>query len=233
MTTDLTVHPIQSRILRQLLFTPQSRFSELNVEGVSSDHFTFHLKQLVALNLVEKTDDHRYTLTTKGKEFANRFDTDTLLIERQAKIAVLVGCIRSHGQETEYLVQERRKQPYYGYIGFMTGKIRWGETVLEAAARELLEETGLTGKLALAGIKHNMDYDQQHLLLEDKYFFLIRADNVTGDLIETFEGGNNIWKTRQRILAMPDLFNGVDQTMDMLDGKKTFFVENHFTVNRY
>jgi ADP-ribose pyrophosphatase len=49
-------------------------------------------------------------------------------------------------EEGRHLQQQRLKQPYYGYWGHMTGKIRWGETMLEAGARELQEETGCTCK---------------------------------------------------------------------------------------
>ena len=47
-----------------------------------------------------------------------------------------------------------------------------GITPLQAARRELKEETGLEGKLELVGVKHKMDYSQKGNLLEDKYFFV-------------------------------------------------------------
>ena len=53
--------------------------------------------------------------------------------------------------EGKFLAQQRLKQPFYGFWGRPTGKVGWGETILETAARELMEETGLTADLRVAG----------------------------------------------------------------------------------
>ncbi len=44
------------------------------------------------------------------------------------------------------LLVQRSKQPDAGLWGFPGGHVEWGETVLEAAARELLEETGVVAQ---------------------------------------------------------------------------------------
>lgn len=41
------LHESQARILRELLFNNGTNFAALNTEGLSNDHFTFHLKKLV------------------------------------------------------------------------------------------------------------------------------------------------------------------------------------------
>ena len=56
MTNFSELHPIQGRILRELLYHPERRFSELNLDGVPSDQFSFHLKRLTELTLVRKND---------------------------------------------------------------------------------------------------------------------------------------------------------------------------------
>jgi ADP-ribose pyrophosphatase YjhB (NUDIX family) len=175
------------------LFRPYARFAELQKEaGLSSDHFNFYLKQLLDEGFIEKSSG-AYALTFKGKEFANRFDTDARTVERQPKVAVCLTIVDSNGK---HLVQQRLKQPFYGYWGRPTGKIRWGETILEAARRELYEETGLRADLQFDSVYHKMDYDKTAgSLLEDKIFFMVRGDNPTGTLIESFEGGRNAWMT--------------------------------------
>lgn len=233
MNLERKIHPIQARILRTLLFRPEARFSQLNTTKMSTDHFTFHLKRLVEVGLVEKTRKNSYRLTSGGKEFANRFDTEEVVLEKQAKIGVLVGGVRKKNGQRQYLTQQRFKQPYFGFCGFLTGKVKWGETIFEAAARELEEETGLSGNLTLVGIQHKTDFSQKDQLLEDKYFFVIRADCLKGKLKKEFEGGKNQWLTRVQILKLPDVFPNMELTIKMLDQDKLIFRENKYLVSRY
>lgn len=82
-----SIHPVQLAILKELLFRPSARFSDLNVAGLTSDHFTFHVHHLVSQGLVSKKGT-AYMLTTVGKEYANRIDTENSQIERQGKISI-------------------------------------------------------------------------------------------------------------------------------------------------
>ncbi len=227
------IHPIQARILRTMLFREKSRFADLNTLKLPTDHFNFHLKQLLILKLVEKSPDNKYCLTTKGKEFANRLDTDQIVLEKQAKIGVVICGVRKLEKKKQYLVQQRLKQPYYGFYGFVTGKIKWGETVIETAARELFEETGLKAKLSLAGIEHKMDYPEDGEILEDKFFFIFRAENPKGSLTETFEGGRNTWLTKREILKLPDIFDDVLKIIAMVNQKNLVFSEAKYKVKKY
>ena len=96
---DSTLHPIQFTILKELLFKPLAKFSDLNVTSLTNDHFTFHIKRLVDLGLVIK-NGHGYTLTISGKEYANRMDTQALLIEKQAKVAIKPVIIKTLGKKS-------------------------------------------------------------------------------------------------------------------------------------
>lgn len=226
---EIEIHPRQAQILTTLLFRERARFSDLNVTKITTDHFTFHVNQLLATGLIEKTQNKFYRLTVKGKEFANRFDTEKAKVERQAKVAVLIVVIK----KDKYLVQKRLKQPYYGLHGFPTGKVKWGETVSAAGRRELEEETGLKAKIKLVGVKHKMDYNREGHLLEDKYFFVMRATQPQGTLVANFEGGQNIWLSREEINKLPDLFDGVDDSLKMAKGSKFAFDESKYQVRNY
>lgn len=217
MSIDKLLHPAHVAILRVLLFRPDARFAELQKEAaLSSDHFNFYLKQLLDEALIEKNSDGAYTLTFKGKEYANRFDTDARTVERQPKVAVCLTIVDGDGK---HLVQQRLKQPFYGYWGRPTGKIRWGETILEAAARELHEETGLSADLQFDSVYHKMDYDKQSgNLLEDKIFFMVRGDNPRGTFIETFEGGRNAWMTPDEYEHQEHSFISKDERPSELSG---------------
>ena len=235
MNKDLEIHPVQARVLRELLFKTEARFVELNVLDLTTDHFSFHIRSLVESGLVEKNANDRYSLTSVGKEFANRFDAEQKDIrpEKQAKLGVLVCCVKKEGKTKKYLVQQRLKQPYFGFYGFITGKIKWGETIYETAAREMQEESGLTGRLTLVGIKHKMDYSQEGDLLEDKHFFVFKVEEVKGNLIESYEGGRNLWLPKKDISKLPSLFDGVEETIKMILQKRLLFSETKYKVKGY
>ena len=230
---NIDIHPIQAKILCELLFVNSSGFKELNKTNLGSDLFSFHLRQLTGWKLIIKNEDEKYILTTKGKEYANRFDTDAAEVEKQPKITMVVIGVKEVNGETLYLAQQRLKQPYYGFWGFIGGKVRWGEKSLESAQRELMEEAGLTADLTLIGLRHKMDYSQQNELLEDKYFLTFRASSTKGKLVETFEGGKNQWMTKDQLLGQEDLFDDIEEILNMVEDDQFKFVEKSYKVKRY
>lgn len=229
------MHQIQNNILKELLFKKTARFSELNINKVSNDHFTFHLKKLIGDGLVMKNQDGSYLLTIAGKEYANRLDTDAekIEIEKQAKIGVLVVGVDGSGDKKKYLIQQRLKHPYHGFYGFISGKIKWGEGVYEAGLRELEEEAGLKAELNLVSIEHKIDYSKEGKLLEDKFFYIVKATNLTGQLMESFEGGRNTWLTQKEIKNLPDLFGDVLKIIKVVDKGEFTFFEDKYNVKRY
>ena len=233
MKADFQIHPIQAKALKVLLFQTETKFTQLNVEKVPTDQFNFHLKSLVEAEILEKING-RYLLTAKGKEFANRFDTEKIAIERQAKLTMIIIPVKKSGKKTLRIVQQRLKQPYYGYLGAITGKIRYGESVLSAAARELKEETGLeAGELKVLGVFHKTDYSKIGELLEDKFFFMIRAEKLIGKLIENPEGGKNFWMTEEELLASPNRFHDLDDFKGVWQKDDLFFTEKAYKVEGY
>ena len=109
------IHGIQADILKRLLLTETARFSGLKPQTVSSDLFTFHLKQLIEGKVIEKMENGSYRLTPQGKDYANRFDTDSgpVKTEKQAKLTVLVIASRKKGKVREYAMQQRLKHPFF------------------------------------------------------------------------------------------------------------------------
>lgn len=190
MSHEAHIHEAQTKILRELLFLPAAPFARLRkASGLESDHAKFHIKRLVELGYVEKHDGN-YQLSVTGKEYANKLDTDAGVIERQPKTAVLLIIEREASGAKQYLLQERLKHPYYGFWGAPTGKIRWGESILEAAARELKEETGLAGDFEHRGIYHErVKHEQGDDIVEDKIFHLMFTNMFAGELKHEFDGG--------------------------------------------
>ena len=231
MTThsyEAAAHVAQMAMLRKLLIEKTASFADLaRTASLTSDHGNFHIKKLIAAGMVEHVPKEygQYQLTRRGKEYANRMDTDELVIEKQPKLVVDIGIERADGK---FLFQKRRKQPYSGYWGFPTGKIRWGETVLQAAARELMEETGLTAKLRMVGTHHKLDYDEHGDILEDKYLILVHGIDPQGTLLDEVETHTNHWLTPDEYKALDKRFGDIDETLRYLRGDSPFLTETEY-----
>ena len=57
-----------------------------------------------------------------------------------------IGALAVVVHQRQVLLVQRSKQPDEGLWGFPGGHVEWGETVFQAAARELLEETGIAAQ---------------------------------------------------------------------------------------
>lgn len=233
MAHEVKIHDAQTSILRELLFHPKAGYAQLQKPtGLTSDHFNFHIKRLVELGYVEKRDKGHYTLTPRGKEYANKLDTDTNTIERQPKCAVILAIENNDGC---WLFQERLKNPYFGFWGFPSGKIRWGETILETAARELDEETGLSADYSISGVYHeHVKSVETKEILEDKLFFVVHCTNPRGTLLQDFEGGHNEWQHPDFIASIDKKFDSVDIEINMARGlyEDKNFIERLTSYNK-
>ena len=224
MSHEVKLHTVQTSILRTLLFQPVATYATMQqTSDLTSDHFNFHIARLVDLGFVEKVKRGTYKLSSVGKEYANRLDTDNNTIERQPKSAVIFGLSREKDGQTEYLFQERRKNPYYGFWGLPSGKVRWGETIIETARRESLEETGLDADFTIVSVYHEaVRSDKSGEIIEDKIFFIVKGVNVRGDLIEDFEGGHNQWRTVESVLKEEKKYATLQAEIDFLTTNQWF-----------
>lgn len=229
---EIKIHDFQISILRELLFKPKARFSDLNKVDVTNDHFNFHLKHLIKEGLVVKQDG-KYSLTVEGKEFANRMDTDSLKLEKQGKVAVALHAVRKTNDVTEYLVHQRLKEPFYGWYGSHSGKVRWGETPMECAKREFLEETGLTGDFKLKGIVHYHHFHKDGRLLEDKYFWVFRIENTKGELKVDVPEGKNIWMTEKEYRKLNNSFASFDEVVEVINSNRLVYLDRIRFVDTY
>lgn len=224
MSYEPHAHEAQIAIMRHLLFMPRAGFSELQkVTNLTSDHFNFHIKKLVGEGYIDKHEGS-YRLTHKGKEYANRMDTDDNTIEKQPKVSIAITLERRNDKgEREFLFQQRKKNPYFDFWGRVGGKMRWGESVIEAAQRELKEETGLEADLEYRLLYHKRDFNMSTgKLLEDKIFLCVYGTEYRGKLIESFEGGVNRWMTNDEFHKQPKRFVSVDDFMDLIDRGENF-----------
>ncbi|MEP7204680.1 MAG: NUDIX hydrolase [Candidatus Saccharibacteria bacterium] len=221
MSIDTNIHPIQTSILRELLFRPSARFAELQkTTALDSDHFKFHISKLVELGHIVKNSDGSYSLTSQGKEYANKLDTENSTIERQPKAAVILVV---ENDQHQFLVQERLKHPYYGFWGFPGGKIRWGETIMAAAARELLEETDLTAELTYRGVYHErVQLEKTSAIVEDKIFHIVSGSHPDGELTSEFDGGRNAWLQTDDIIKKDKIYKSFGTELAVGIGSQSF-----------
>lgn len=233
MSLEVKIHDAQTTILRELLFHPSAGFAELQKStDLTSDHFNFHIARLVELGLVEKVRRGHYSLSSRGKEYANRLDTDDNTIERQPKTAVILAIEREGKNGKEYLFQERLKNPYFGFWGLPSGKIRWGESVLDTAARECLEETGFVADFRVAGVYHErVTLEETGEMMEDKIFFVCSGTNPKGTLLVDFEGGHNEWMTFDEAFKKEKKFDSFKAEIDILDSEE-WLVERLTSYNK-
>lgn len=225
MSHEVDIHPAQTIILRELLFHPSASFTDLQKPTeLDSAHFKFHIARLVQLGFIQKEIDSNYSLTTLGKEYANRLDTDKNTIEKQPKLSVLLAIEKGDGR---LLFQQRLKQPFYGFWSLPTGKISWGEEVTEAGARELKEETGLVADLRVSGLQHKIDRKKgTEDLLEDKFFTVIHGTNPTGELITDMEGHHNERLSIDEVLQKEKVFrSSMEKIISLARGQGFGFLE--------
>jgi len=226
------IHEYQISILRELLFKPNARFRDFKKVDIPNDHFSFHLRQLLVSKLVVK-EGGRYTLSVSGKEFANRMDTDALQLERQAKLGVALHPIRKRNGNIEYLVHRRLKEPFFGWYGSFTGKIRWGENPLKTAKRELKEESGLTGKFTLKAIVHYHHIHKDGKFLEDKYLWVYKVENLNGKFNSKVEEGENIWMSEGKYRKLKNVFAMIDEVKMVLADTNLKYIEKIEYVDKY
>lgn len=209
---------------------PEARFRDLKITGLSTDHQSYHVKALLKANMLMKNESGTYTLTPQGKEYVGRMDERTGTIETQGKRGVLVRLSKREGKKTLYLVNKRLKQPFYGYIGFNTGKVKEGEGIYEAAARELREETGFSAELHLVAVKHFIDYKENGDFLRDIYFYVFNAFEPQGELIIAPEGEGleNFWSTLSA-LKKQQTFPGFWEEPEFF-GKKSEKVDQDLSI---
>jgi len=230
------LHKIQRDILQRLLFSPSLRYLQMKPESeMENNRFDFHLKKLMKLQFVEKDDD-RYFLTSKGKDYANRIDPDNKKLSLQAKITLWICAVRKIDGKEEYLIYTRLKNPFYGGQGFMTGKLQYGEKVLDGVKREFKEETNLTGDPKIVSIRHYLVKEKKsHKLVEDKFMILCKVENPEGKLKGCKEGKyewverNDFKKNVTNHFESYEAFKRDIRIIDNFDGKVLFEEFEHFT----
>lgn len=109
-------------------------------------------------------------------------------------------CTKQINGQTNYLIYKRDIEPFLGCSGFPSGKIDWGEKVLETASRELSEETGLAGKPRILAIIHYLFQNNTKEIIQDEFMYICHIDEPEGELSSS-EEGTNTWVPENELIT--------------------------------
>lgn len=225
MVRQQELHATQLSILDTLRHTPAASFSALmQPTGMTSDVFKFHVRSLLKGGYISKQAGGNYRLTDRGKEYANNLDTSRSGLQKQPKLSVLVFASRTNANgKTEYVFQKRLRKPYYGYWSVIGGPVQWGEPAETTAARELHKQTGLTATFEICSFYRKRDYAiSDRSLLEDKLFILLKAHGLSGELANSWHGGQNQWLTVTAFKKQSPIFEETLHMITMLEQGDTY-----------
>lgn len=229
MIDNQPLHRAQISILTALRHTNVARFSDLmQPTGLTSDTFKFHIRKLVHAGVVEKVETGEYRLTLRGKEIANIINQETRTTLKQPKLSVLLVVSRKNvDNQTEYLVQQRLRNPFYGYWGFPTGPINWGQQPEQTAQYELKKQTGIVANFVVRAFYRELDLDKHTSeILEDKLFTVLASSVNEGSDFIDWVGGNNRWMTAQELQNQERFFGSCLEVLTMLDSGHSYAVRS-------
>jgi len=119
------------------------------------------------------------------------------------KLDALITLIAMFNENDEILLLKRKSDVHCPDVwSFPGGKIKASETPLDAAVRELKEETGVKGRLWRHIGKHNHTYDDRQLAF---YFFFCRTPKDMHKKTTLNTESEYIWQSIQQLtdLDMP------------------------------
>lgn len=186
----MQLSPIQNHIISRLKNADVLRYSDMKPDSIANDLYNYHLKELLRKQLVARSESG-YHLSASGRQRVADIHHTSDQANRLFKLNVItiVSRVTDHG--IEILNQVRGSQPSFGKVGVMGGTVIKGEPLLDAAARKLRDETGLTATFRLIGHERRISYEGDELF-SDILFPICYADATTGELIDT-EFGHNFW----------------------------------------
>jgi ADP-ribose pyrophosphatase YjhB (NUDIX family) len=194
--------PIQRDLLSKVsFFKDGARYSQLKPKDIENDLFNYHLQQLVKGELLTKTGE-LYSLTTKGKSLVTNIDEGDKKLPPNYKVSVYMCAVKNG----KVLLSRRKKHPQYDYVGFPSGKIKYGEKMLETADREFAEETGLTAEFKVIGCLRQIRRNPEREIIEDGIFYVCYTSNTSGTITPASQEGEFFWEEVGKAKKLDKLF---------------------------
>ncbi|MCA9392428.1 NUDIX domain-containing protein [candidate division WWE3 bacterium] len=238
-------HDIKTEILTFLLRSQPARYSEIKPTYIENDLFNYHLQHLVKKGLVAKGDGV-YFLTEEGKRFVEVVTPIDPVgnISELFRVNILgIVADASDPKNIKILNQERKRHPYFGDKGIIGGTVRPMEPVTYAAARKVLEETGISAEFEMIGTIRKIRLNKGGDLFSDIFYYICYSESFSGNLIEENEFGVNYWASIEQTCEnekgsvqgseyLADLILGFKKPEVSLRGD-VFYVEETKTIDRF
>ena len=207
-------HHIQKSIILNLASKSPLRFSDLQPPRIPNNVFSYHLKKLVDGGYIESSPKG-YLATRKALKLVV-FDIKK---QRQQTTPSTITTILVKNINGEILLINRDNKPFQGWYSLPSGLIHTGETLLQAAKRELFEKTTIMAtdeSLRPAGV---IDFRYVHDETGDifvhaiafVYEYIYRGD-VTELSDKQTKYGQLSWSTLGRKYILPEVLAVADMS---------------------
>jgi len=207
---------MEDKILKRFSQHKKLKFNDLKEED-ESNKLSYHLKKLIAENLLEKKEDY-YFLTDKGEEKLCYLEDKGSLKQPIHDVFLLPF------QDGKYVVQKRTKRPLLDVIIPIGARIRKGESIFEAAKKKLERDTGMTGELHFKGIIDTKTFKQGKLFLHH-ILNVFLVDNLEGELTPSTPKGENFWITEQEYYKQKNNLTAAKEHFEVGNSKNFTLLE--------
>ncbi|MDQ6985813.1 MAG: NUDIX domain-containing protein [Candidatus Dojkabacteria bacterium] len=190
----MSLNHIQNQILSKLTVSEEGlSYTMLIPENTAKDLFNYHLKFLLEKKYILKSNDKNYFLTDVGKSYVQRMDVKGDY-KKYFKFSVLPYVTKEENGKRFLMRHKRIRHPYFGEITSVSGKVKWGEKIAEAASRKIEEESGLicTNFLHI-GVLRSIRRFPKDKVFQDTLYHVCIGENPEGNLKEKTEFGENSW----------------------------------------
>ena len=223
------MHYIQRSILARLMSSDSLRYADIQPPDIGSNLFSYHLTALKKAGYVIRTSWGTYTLSSSGKLLVDSLSLETLRPRIQPKITIILACRDRLGR---WLLMRRKVQPLLGQVGFPYGKLHLGETIQQAAERELMEKTGLIGEFQHRGDGY-ITIQENGSTVSQIFAHVFYCMEPTGYFKSAHKAGDVYWgdidtdyTSDVMLQSMPDLIKAIESTTL---GQR-FFVELSYDI---
>ncbi len=233
MTNESRFHHIQKSIILSLASTSPARFSDLQPPRVPNNTFSYHLKKLLDRGYIELTD-RGYIATRKALKLV-AFSNERRTPKSPPTIMSMI-CVTN--SDDEVLLINRENKPFQGWYGMPSGLIHLGESLQDAARRELLEKTTIQTDtdLTQVGVLDFRYIDKEsgdifvHVIA---FVYAYRYDGdkqALNDAVTKY--GQMSWSTLGRSHILPEVFaiKKLVDTGDFTQSSVNFVEPSHMPV---